>query len=60
MFFVEDLIAREVAIKEDNVYTYCPDCGEKVYVDLSIFLKCEDTNLNDELVCKNCYERHYK
>lgn len=59
MFFiqVDDCITR---VRENNIFTLCVECGERIYVDLSSFLKNEDTNLQDELVCKDCYNIYYK
>lgn len=32
MFFIKDAVTgREVELWEDDIYTYCPECGKKLY-----------------------------
>lgn len=67
MFFIkDDVTGREVELYEDDIYTYCPECGKKLYPfkDMGIqeFLDGFPKDYNFEfistaLICEDCTKK---
>ncbi len=65
MFFIKDAVTgREVELWEDDIYTYCPECGKKLYpfeeMGLSEFLGYSTENFefaSTILICEDCSKK---
>ncbi len=60
MFYVKkninDEIELEIELYEDDIYTYCRDCGKIIQIEnehLADILKCGDLS-NTSVCCKEC------
>lgn len=55
MFYVK-ANGKRTAIEYDNVFTYCPICGRKHYVDLSEILATGGDLYGTSVYCPDCAE----
>lgn len=67
MFFIKDNVTgREVELYESDIYTYCPECGKRLFplkdTGLQEFLEGFDEDFDFELatttmVCEDCLKK---
>lgn len=46
-------------ITDENVYTYCPDCGREFPVDLLEVFSGEGDIFSTRIVCAECTKKHF-
>ena len=61
MFYTTDDSGNDVELYEDNIFTYCPDCGRKVYVDGELFadIILETDLAGTTMYCRECGEKRH-
>ena len=67
MYFIKDNVTgSEVKLYDEDIYTYCPECGKRLYpfrnVGLSEFLEGFDDDVELEfatttMVCDDCLKK---
>lgn len=62
MFYTTDDNGNNVELYEDNIFTYCPDCGRKVYVDEELFadIILETDLAGTTVFCDECDKKRIK
>ena len=65
MFYVKTKLPDgktvETEITDENVYTHCPECGEKVTVDLAeLFSDGEGDLFSTGVICADCTRKRMK
>lgn len=57
MFYMKHK-GTKLEIRDDNVYTICPECGKEHHVDLHDILSAEHADLySTSVYCYDCSER---
>jgi len=65
MFYVKAKLSPDVIliakVRNDNIYTRCPDCGEELPVDLDELIHNDQIDLdNTKVYCLHCFYRRCK
>ena len=65
MFYVKAKLSPDVIliakVRNDNIYTRCPDCGEELHIDLNHLIYEDQIDLDESACyCLNCFYKRLK